>query len=261
MFIFISSHSNTTQQAVSIAIAQPLFQSSPLQQNLRVLAEQSLFVIARNIVELNAITVNIMKHGQTRLVTSAESVLRVVRLRDLIEAGVRPRIKCPSCRDAISRWKLHAVVHPIPIVRWVELVVSQTPRIVTNVAGCPNVIDQVIFEHFLHSIEFFLRFNRNRIHAVLLALASCFRPRVDESFSFSVASTVEIVSTSDGKVYWSVLARFNIRLRIVRLKTSVARRKSQENTHKNYSASHIERLCKSAEDSKLKNELRISLQP
>lgn len=87
-----------------------------VEQLLGVLADERFLMVTRDVVPGDAVVVNVVQDGQAGLVGTVDVILGIVRLSDLLVAGLRPRIVAPTVRRLVGRCHLLAIRRPEPAV-------------------------------------------------------------------------------------------------------------------------------------------------
>jgi len=98
-------------------------------------------VVARDVMPGDAIVVDVVQDRHAGFVGAVDVILGVVRLPDLLMAGLRPGVKAPAVR-CLVRWShLLAVRRPEPSVQRLGLEVTSVLAAleVTQAAGRPDV--------------------------------------------------------------------------------------------------------------------------
>lgn len=98
-------------------------------------------MVARDVVPGDAVVVNVVQDGQAGLVGAVDVVFGIVRLSDLLVAGLRPRIEAPTVRRLVGGCHLLAIRRPEPAVQGFRLEVTSILAAleVTETPGRPDV--------------------------------------------------------------------------------------------------------------------------
>lgn len=112
-----------------------------VQQLLGVLADERLLVVARDVVPGDAVVVDVVQDGHAGLVGAVDVELGVVRLSDLLVAGLGPRVEGPAIRRLVRRRHLLAIRRPEPAVQGLGLEVTSVLAAleVAETPGRPDV--------------------------------------------------------------------------------------------------------------------------
>jgi len=145
-----------------------------VEQLLRVLADERFLMVARDVVPGDAVVVYVVEDGQAGLVGAVDVILGIVRLLDLLVAGLRPRIEAPAVGRLVGGCHLLAIRRPEPTVQRFGLEVTSvlTTLEVAETSRRPDVRNIVLLDEPEDHIVLFLSFYRNEIHAVLPANVS-----------------------------------------------------------------------------------------
>lgn len=98
-------------------------------------------MVTRDVVPGDAVVVNIVQDGQAGLVGAVDVILGVVRLPDLLVAGLRPRIEAPAVRCLVGGCHLLAIRRPEPTIQGLGLEVTSILATleVAETSGRPDV--------------------------------------------------------------------------------------------------------------------------
>lgn len=112
-----------------------------VQQLLGVLADERLFVVARDVVPGDAVAVNVVQDGHAGLTGAIDIELGVIRLSGLLVAGRRPRVIPPTIRRLVGRRYLLAIRRPEPAIQSLGFEVTSVLAAleVTETTGRPDV--------------------------------------------------------------------------------------------------------------------------
>lgn len=112
-----------------------------VEQLLGVLADEWFFMVTRDIVPGDAVVVNVVQDGHAGLVGAVDVILGIVRLSDLLVAGLRPRIETPTIRHLVGGCHLLAIRRPEPPVQGFGLEVTSifAALEVAETSGRPDV--------------------------------------------------------------------------------------------------------------------------
>jgi len=89
----------------------------------------------------DAVIVNVVQDGQAGLVGAVDVILGIVRLLDLLVAGLRPWIEAPTVRHLVSGCHLLAIRRPEPAIQSLGLEVTSILAAleVAETSRCPDI--------------------------------------------------------------------------------------------------------------------------
>lgn len=112
-----------------------------VEQLLRVLADERFLMVTCDVVPGDAVVVNVVQNGHAGLVGAVDIILGVVRLPDLLVAGLRPRIEAPTVRRLVGGCHLLAIRRPEPTIQGFGLEITSVLAAleVAETSGRPDI--------------------------------------------------------------------------------------------------------------------------
>jgi len=137
-----------------------------------VLAYDRFFVVARHVVPLDSVSIEVIEDGHASFLLSTLPMFPVVRLSNPVPSSMRPVIELV----AVSRGHFHLVGRPEPSVDqlWEELGLVTTVKIALA-TGRPEKGHPAINEA-LHPVVLLARLKGNQVHAPFPAVVPCVEP-------------------------------------------------------------------------------------
>ena len=81
-------------------------------------------MVTRNVVPGDAIVVNVVQDGQAGFVGTIDVIFGIIRLPDLLVAGLRPWIETPTIRHLVGGCHLLAIRRPEPTIQRLGLEIA-----------------------------------------------------------------------------------------------------------------------------------------
>lgn len=108
---------------------------------LGVLADERLLVVTRDVMPGDAIIIHVVQDGHAGLGGAVDVVLCIVRLPDLLVAGLRPWIEGPAYRCLVGGWHFLAIRRPEPAIEGLGLKITSifAALEVAETSGCPDI--------------------------------------------------------------------------------------------------------------------------